>query len=125
MRHIPVICSNQRSTVQTSKFESNGSVQHGKFVGFTQRKKRKIKRLYVHGINKKLSSERDMRDFLERNNVKFTYLRYFEREWKRTASAQLNVVDSPDCQADDPYFWPEGIYVRPWLPREIFISEHE
>lgn len=65
-----------------------------------------------------------MRDFLDREEVKFTYLRYFENGWKRTASAQLNVSSEYEQIVGDESFWPEGINVRPWLPRQVFWSEH-
>ncbi|XP_069137902.1 putative leucine-rich repeat-containing protein DDB_G0290503 [Argopecten irradians] len=100
------------------------NMQYGEFCGFKPVTRRKVQRFYVHGINKVTSSEKLMRQYLERKNVKVTCLRYFERDYKRTASAQLNVIDDGDCLVGNRSFWPDGIYVRPWLPREVFLTEN-
>lgn len=65
-----------------------------------------------------------MRDYLKRANVHITFLRYFENERKRTASAQMNVDADDEHIIKDTFFWPEGIMMRPWVSREVFYSEH-
>ncbi|PJE78124.1 hypothetical protein CI610_02946 [invertebrate metagenome] len=95
-----------------------------RFVGFTPVKQKRIKRYYIHGINKYTASESAMRDFLGDNGVKITFLRYFEKGYKKTASAQLNVLDSDSAILENPDFWPPGIYARPWMPRQVFWNEH-
>lgn len=100
------------------------NITRTQFSGFKPVNRRKVQRFYVHGINKATSSEELMRQYLERKNINVTFLRYFERDHKRTASAQLNVVDDGNCLVGNRSFWPEGIYVRPWLPREVFLNDN-
>ncbi|XP_069128779.1 uncharacterized protein [Argopecten irradians] len=95
-----------------------------RFVGFQQHHRKKIRRFYVHGINRQISSEAAMRCYLEEANVRVTLLRYFEKQWKNTASAQLNVVAEDANIICDESFWPEGIGMREWQPREVFLNEH-
>lgn len=127
---IPVHCPSSVcagfSSDSNAVSKSDGKKSSERFVGYTKVQRNRIKRLFIHGINKKLCSENAMREFLQQNNIEFTFLRYFEKNWKRTASAQLNLVDNDENNViiDDPSFWPEGIYVRPWLPREAFLNEH-
>lgn len=94
-----------------------------RFVGFHRQNKR-ISRFYIYGINGKTASESAMRDYLERENVHVTYLRYFQNRWKSTASAQLNIRDEDTEIIMRDRFWPDGIRMRPWVPREVFIDEH-
>lgn len=93
------------------------------FEGYKRTEKPRVARFYVAGINKKISSEAGMRKFLENNNVRVTHLRYFDKRTKRTASAQLNIDAKDEDRLRDPNFWPEGIFVREWLPWKAFINE--
>lgn len=130
-RNSPVIDKSTEQSVETEAGpipvhcpSSVCNPQPGEFCGFKTASRRKVQRFYVHGINKATSSEALMRQYLQRNNVKVTFLRYFDRYFKRTASAQLNVIDDGNCVVGNQSFWPEGIYVRPWLPREVFLTEN-
>jgi hypothetical protein len=40
------------------------------------------------------------------------------------AAAQLNVNMDDEHLLKQPNFWPEGIFMKPWLPWEQFINEH-
>lgn len=95
-----------------------------KFTGYKRPSKNKVSRFYIHGINKATSSENAMRDYLHHAGVRFTFLRYFDNNWKRTAAAQLNVISDDEHVVSHVSFWPDGIMVRPWLPREAFWNEH-
>ncbi|CAG2216881.1 unnamed protein product [Mytilus edulis] len=86
--------------------------------------KKKVSRFYVGGIDKRNGSEKLMRKYLEDRNVKVTFIRYFDRHNKRTASAQLNVISDDEPYICDPYFWPSGIFTKPWLSWQQFVSEH-
>ncbi|VDI12536.1 Hypothetical predicted protein [Mytilus galloprovincialis] len=86
--------------------------------------KKKVSRFYVGGIDKRNGSEKLMRKYLEDRNVKVTFIRYFDRPNKRTASAQLNVISDDEPYICDPYFWPSGIFTKPWLSWQQFVSEH-
>lgn len=119
---IPVHCPS--SACHNYRNDNSDVKPREQFVGFKQVNRRKIRRFYIHGINKASSSEEIMRDFLERNRVQVTFLRYFEKDWKKTASAQLNVIDEGECVVENKSFGPEGIYVRSWLPRDAFLNEH-
>ncbi|XP_021351278.1 isocitrate dehydrogenase [NAD] subunit beta, mitochondrial-like, partial [Mizuhopecten yessoensis] len=52
-----------------------------------------------------------MRDFLEEAGVRVTFLRYFVRRWKSTASAQLNILSEDADIVTGSHFWPDGIIV--------------
>ncbi|CAC5393984.1 unnamed protein product [Mytilus coruscus] len=93
------------------------------FKGFTRKSKR-VSRFYIGGIDKSCSSEDAMRYFLSERNIRVTFLRYFNRPSKRTAAAQLNIVADDEYLITHPEFWPQGIYMKPWLPWEQFASEH-
>ncbi|CAG2188339.1 unnamed protein product [Mytilus edulis] len=93
------------------------------FKGFT-RKSRRVSRFYIGGIDKSCSSEDNMRYFLSERNIRVTFLRYFNRPSKRTAAAQLNIVADDEHLITHPEFWPQGIYMKQWLPWEQFASEH-
>lgn len=84
--------------------------------------RRRISRFYVGGISKS-STEEGMRFHLSENNVKVTFLRFFNRERRSTSSAQLNVDACDEHLITHPKFWPPGIFVKPWLPWEVFKSE--
>lgn len=82
---------------------------------------KRIERIYVGGIRKECN-EGDMRDFLNENNVKFTFIRFFTRG-NYSNSAQLNVHPSEKEKLYNPKFWPGGIFVKRWLSRRLF-REH-
>lgn len=88
------------------------------------RKTKRISRFYVGGMDKLRSSEQAMRNHLAENNVRVTFLRYFSRPYKRTASAQLNINADDESIILSDYFWPEGMFLKPWLPWEQFAKEH-
>jgi predicted nuclease with TOPRIM domain len=88
------------------------------------KKTRRISRFYIGGIDKSCSSEESMRKFLLDRNIHVTFLRYFYRPSRGTAAAQLNVNMDDEHLLKQPNFWPEGIFMKPWLPWEQFINEH-
>ncbi|CAC5420908.1 unnamed protein product [Mytilus coruscus] len=92
------------------------------FKGVVQKKK--VSRFYVGGIDKRNGSEKLMRKYLEDRNVKVTFIRYFDRPNKRTASAQLNVISDDEPYICDPHFWPCGNFTKPWLSWQQFVNEH-
>ena len=53
--------------------------------------KHKVARYYVVGIDKR-STEAGLREFLTKNGVNLTFVRFFNRENRKTASAQINVI---------------------------------
>ncbi|CAG2229638.1 unnamed protein product [Mytilus edulis] len=57
-------------------------------------------------------------------NIKVTFLRYFDKQYKRSAYAHLNVAAEDKALIKNPEFWPKGIFVKPWLPWEQFAAEH-
>jgi len=73
----------------TIKLDRQKTLLFGNDWSCTMQKRQKISRFYIYGINKKVSSEADMRDYLQRENVRVTFLTYFE---KKTGSVppQLN-----------------------------------
>lgn len=95
-----------------------------KFVGYKKSGKQKISRFYVYGINSRIASESSMREFLEQSKVHVTFLRYFQKQWKHTASAQMNIFQEDEHIVQADHFWPEGIGMRPWQPREVFLDDH-
>lgn len=84
--------------------------------------RRKVSRFYVGGINKSSSVE-GMRSYLDEKGVKVTFLRYFDRHNRSTASAQLNIDAADEHKLANPSFWPAGVFVKQWLPWEVFRSE--
>ncbi|CAG2191478.1 unnamed protein product [Mytilus edulis] len=86
--------------------------------------KKKVSRFYVGGIDKRNGSEKLMRKYLEDRKVKVTFIRYFDRPNKRTASAQLNIISDDEPYICAPHFWPSGIFTKPWLSWQQFVSEH-
>ncbi|CAG2201706.1 unnamed protein product [Mytilus edulis] len=57
-----------------------------------------------------------MREYLAARGVNVTHLRYFDKQNRRTASAQLNIDAQCETLIRDPSFWPEGIFLKEWLP---------
>ena len=90
---------------------------------FNRAPNKRVCRWYVWNISKYTSTETDMRKFLIDRNIHVTFLRYFDRNQKRTASAQVNIKSDKVEMLLQPNFWPSGIKVREWLPRESFIRE--
>ena len=76
------------------------------------------------GIDKRYGSEEILRNYCQGRNIRVTFVRYFDKPYKRTASAQLNVVADDGVIISNPDFWPAGIFTKPWLSRQQFISEH-
>ena len=63
-----------------------------------------------------------MIDFLNEKQIRYTHLRFFNKENKRWASAQLNAIaDFEDIVTSDK-FWPEGVFFKSWLPWEAFLN---
>lgn len=131
-RKNPQISASQKD--HTSKEENHKILVHcpssvcntvpSEFKGFTIRKTKRVSRFYVGGIDKVHSSEQSMRNFLDENNIHVTFLRYFYRPSKRTAAAQLNIHSEDVSLISDTQFWPDGFFVKPWLPWEQFANEH-
>ena len=80
--------------------------------------------IYVGGIDKRYGSEEILRNYCQGRNIRVTFVRYFDKPYKRTASAQLNVVADDGVIISNPDLWPAGIFTKPWLSRQQFISEH-
>ena len=94
------------------------------FRGFKNRQK--TSRFYVWGIDKESATDVSLRAFLESAGIRVSFLQYFAKSWKRTASAHINIHSEDEKAITDAKFWPEGIYIRKWLPRAVFENEkHE
>ena len=89
------------------------------FSGVT---KQRIARFYIGGINKS-STETGLRNFLSDRNVKITNLRFFNRDDKISAYAQLNVPIETREIIESKNFWPHGVYVKPWLSKQRFLNK--
>ncbi|CAG2192505.1 MYH1s [Mytilus edulis] len=94
------------------------------FSGFVKNSIRKVKRFYIGGINKS-STETGMRTYLSQNGIRVTHLRYFDKQMRRTASAQVNIDAQDECKIRDPSFWPPGVFMKDWLPWSVFRSEKD
>ena len=92
------------------------------FSGYQSQQKRKVRRYYVGGIDTRNSTEASMRKYLSDRHVHVTHLRYFAKQNKRTASAQLNIDADCDQLISHPSFWPPGIFMKEWLPWSVFTS---
>jgi len=92
------------------------------FSGYQSQQKRKVRRYYVGGIAIRTSSEASMRKYLSDRQVRVTHLRYFAKQNKRTASAQLNIDADCDQLISQTSFWPPGIFMKEWLPWSVFTS---
>ena len=89
------------------------------FSGVT---KQRIARYYIGGIIKS-STETGLRNFLSDREINITHLRFFNRQDRKSASAQINVpVESRDI-IESENFWPKGIYVKPWVSKQKFLSQ--
>ena len=93
------------------------------FKGVVKTPKR-ISRFYIGSIVESCSSEESMLKFLLDRNIPVIFLRYFYRPSRGTAAAQLNVNMDDEHLLKQPNFWPEAIFMKPWLPWEQFINEH-
>ena len=78
----------------------------------------------VGGISKKCT-ENDMRDFLSQSQVRVTFLRFFCKEQRRTASAQMNILAEDDEKILQESFWPDGVFIKAWLPWSAFIDSKQ
>ena len=85
---------------------------------------KKVSRFYIGGMEKHKASEELMREYLADRNIRVTFIRYFEKPYRKMASAQLNVASEDAQIVSDPEFWPEGIFSKPWLPWQQFANEH-
>ncbi len=83
--------------------------------------KMKTIRFYIWNINKHTSTEKHMRQIFADRNIHVTLIRYYDKELKPTASAQVNVSFESGQPLFDSNFWPVGIKARRWLPREQFL----
>lgn len=92
------------------------------FRGFVKKTRHRVSRFYVGGIDKHNSCEESMREYLAARGVNVTHLRYFDKQNRRTASAQLNIDAQCETLIRDPSFWPEGIFLKEWLPWSVFLS---
>ena len=84
--------------------------------------KHKVARYYVGGIDKR-STEAGLRDFLTKNGVKLTFVRFFNRENRKTASAQINVILEHRDIVEREEFWPYGLFIKQWLPKQKFLIQ--
>ncbi|CAC5425440.1 unnamed protein product [Mytilus coruscus] len=82
------------------------------FRGFVKKTRQRVSRFYVGGIDKHNSCEESMREYLAARGVNVTHLRYFDKQNRRTASAQLYIDAQCETLIRDPFFWPEGIFFR-------------
>lgn len=110
---------NEKITVHFPKSVCN-PIPNSHFGGFVSQERRKVVRFYVGGINKDVSSEDGMRSFLNENGICFTFLRYFDKSMRKTASAQLNIDARDEHIVRDPTFWPYGVFIRDWMPWTVF-----
>ena len=103
----------------TQPVPSDGPYLHGSNVSvwaplstqsvFRGVSKHKVARYYVGGIDKR-STEAGLRDFLTKNGVKLTFVRFFNRENRNTASAQINVILEHRDIVEREEFWPYSIF---------------
>ncbi len=100
-------------------------VDLNQFRGYISKQKRNVCRYYIGGIDKRTSSENILRNYLASKGIHVTFLRYFEKRSRQTASAQVNIDADGAELINDPYFWPEGIYMKDWLPWSVFRSQLE
>ncbi len=84
--------------------------------------RRRVSRFYIGGIRKSSTYE-DMKSYLQERDVRVTFIRFFQRQNRSTSAAQLNVDAADESLVSDPKFWPQGIFVKRWLPWEVFKSE--
>ena len=82
----------------------------------------KVARYYVGGIDKR-STEAGLRDFLTENGVKLTFVRFFNRENRKTASAHINVILEHCDIVEREDFWPYGFFIKQWLPKQKFLIQ--
>ena len=66
-----------------------------------------------------------MSAFLFQKEVIPTYLRFFNKEGRRSASAQMNLRFQYEEIITRDEFWQAGIFIKPWLPWEAFINSKE
>lgn len=86
--------------------------------------KKKVSRFYIGNIDKRFASEEIIRQYLNERNITVTFVRYFDKPNKRTASAHVNVAYEDGIRVGNPDFWPDGIFTKPWLSWYKFIEEH-
>ena len=112
-RNIPVYLSNDANMVsRREKFDFHGN------------NRKQVDRYFVSGISKD-SSENGMRSFLEENGVRFTFIRFFAHEYSSSFSAQLNVERKDSRKVQGRTFWPTGIRIRRWIPRNKFYYNRD
>ncbi|CAC5397070.1 unnamed protein product [Mytilus coruscus] len=90
--------------------------------GFFKKTRQRVSIFNVGGINKHNSGEESMRQYLAARGVNVTHLRYFDKPNRRTASEQLNNDSHCETLIRDPSLWPEGIFLKEWLPWSVFLS---
>ncbi|CAG2228273.1 unnamed protein product [Mytilus edulis] len=93
------------------------------FTGLIHVERKRVARFYVGGIDKTVSSEQGMRYFLQQSGIRVTFLRYFDKQSFKTASAQLNIDARDEHIIHDSSFWPKGIFTRDWKPWASFIHD--
>jgi hypothetical protein len=92
--------------------------------GFHGYKKNRFERYFVSGIRKS-STEADMREYLQGRNVLPTFIKFFSNPNFPTMSAQMNVASNECKHILRRSFWPWGIRIRKWIPRNSFYPRKD
>lgn len=102
--------ANHGSVTQKLSQQDNGSSDG--FVG-VQRKSQKIKKFFLSGIAENVKAQ-DILSYLEKRNVKSTYLTLFRSKRKGSISAKLHVPANLCLLIENETFWPRFVHCKRW-----------
>lgn len=102
--------ANHGSVTQKLSQQDNGSSDG--FVG-VQRKSQKIKKFFLSGITENVKAQ-DILSYLEKRNVKSTYLTLFRSKRKGSISAKLHVPANLCLLIENETFWPRFVHCKRW-----------
>lgn len=101
---------------------------------FDQYVKRRTRRFYLGGFRQSIT-EKKLAGYITRRGLKVTKISIFRNrgKYRNNVVIRVNVQDDDNANSmtDDPYFWPEGVVCRPWIPfgtyrkRRSYYNEEE
>ena len=84
--------------------------------GFRGVLRRRVRRYFLSGIDPG-STEADLRDFLNENDVTHTEVRFFKSRRSESILAKVTIWEDNAATVESEGFWPYGVKCRPWMTR--------
>ena len=119
----------------TPKFQLSGATVHSLYCDLTRednvssdgfigvkRKRQSTKKFFLSGIADSVSAQ-EILSYLEKRDIKPTYLSLFKSKRKGTVSEKLHVPADKSSIIENGSFWPEFVQCNRWQTKPI-LKEH-